>query len=314
MNVMDNTLNKLFVNENKKKIKLNQLLEAPQEWNFYRKLPAKKMQELIDSILTVGLLNPIIVWEQDNGNYMILSGHNRVRAYSILNKNSKDGKEYSAIEAIIKQKDEINEEIAKQIIIDTNWVQRDLSTSEKVKSIMTKYTQLKKISKLNKNYFDINSLIAKEYNLTKRQIINYKTLNKLIPKIQQSIDDGNVNLVTGLKLAKLPVEIQNHIYNKYILTNKYNIVNSKYKSLTTEMSVEDIDKLFEEKKSTMGKFCIQYPDKETGIYKKAYVSYPIEDEKYFYGLIDIFCGGRHDLIIMEDDTYKEGDFIFTKIK
>ena len=64
---------------------LTQLESAPDEWNFYDKLPPQKMAELIESIQTLGLLSPIIVWKRKESNkYMILSGHNRVRAFKMF--------------------------------------------------------------------------------------------------------------------------------------------------------------------------------------------------------------------------------------
>jgi ParB family chromosome partitioning protein len=59
-------------------IELDKLKEAPSDWNFYSPLSEKKMEELIESIKSNGLLHPLVVWEQDDGNYIVLSGHNRL--------------------------------------------------------------------------------------------------------------------------------------------------------------------------------------------------------------------------------------------
>ena len=72
---------------------------------------------------------------------MILAGHNRVRAYSMLYEQTGNEK-YKKIFACIKKKNEISEDEARAIIIDTNFVQRQLSTIEKTKSIVIKYNQL----------------------------------------------------------------------------------------------------------------------------------------------------------------------------
>ena len=63
---------------------LDKLSPAPTEWNFYAPLPDDKLLELIESIQTNELLHPIVVWKQPDGALMILSGHNRVRAYTAL--------------------------------------------------------------------------------------------------------------------------------------------------------------------------------------------------------------------------------------
>ena len=65
-------------------VPLDKLSPAPAAWNFYAPLPDDKLLELIESIRTSELLHPIVVWKQPDGDLMILSGHNRVRAYTCL--------------------------------------------------------------------------------------------------------------------------------------------------------------------------------------------------------------------------------------
>ena len=85
-------------------VNIDDLYSAPDDWNFYDRLPAGKMQELIESIISIGLQEPVIVWKKDDsGKYMILSGHNRVHAYKILCENQ-DSEKYSKIHAVIKDK------------------------------------------------------------------------------------------------------------------------------------------------------------------------------------------------------------------
>ena len=65
-------------------VPLDKLSPAPADWNFYAPLPDDKLLELIESIQANDLLHPIVVWKQPDGTLMILSGHNRVRAYTAL--------------------------------------------------------------------------------------------------------------------------------------------------------------------------------------------------------------------------------------
>jgi len=65
-------------------VPLDKLSPAPADWNFYAPLPDDKLLELIESIRANDLLHPIVVWKQPDGALMILSGHNRVRAYTAL--------------------------------------------------------------------------------------------------------------------------------------------------------------------------------------------------------------------------------------
>ena len=82
---------KLETDENTIKVDIDKLENAPKDWNFYRKLPDDKFLELVESIQNKGLLHPIVVWEKED-NYMILSGHNRARAYQKLYEITNDEK------------------------------------------------------------------------------------------------------------------------------------------------------------------------------------------------------------------------------
>lgn len=226
------------------KIDLDKLEDAPKEWDFYTPLSDYKMGELIESIVDNGLLNPIIVWEQEE-NYMILAGHNRVKAYKMIYEQTKDEK-YKKIYACIKKKDEINEDEARAIIVDTNFVQRQLSTIEKTKSIVIKYNQLGR-KKRNSGGKTTSAIIAEQYNLKERQIYNYYKLNNLIPEFMERIDSGTLSIKSGLKIAAIAKELQRYMYNNYndILNNK------KIKDLNIS---EDRDALTNQLKSPMKEF------------------------------------------------------------
>ena len=215
-------------------VDLNDLYSAPDEWNFYDRLPAGKMQELLESIVSIGLQEPVIVWKRDNsGKYMILSGHNRVHAYKILRDNQ-DAEKYSKIHAVIKESD-LSEEEAKEIIVDTNWVQRQLTTIQKARSINFKYRKLKKDSLERKLKFDINSIIADEYNITSRQLISYKCLGNLTEKVQNAVDNDKLSIKAGVAISKLIPEDQDYIIDNYeisVLNKNYSKIKSSFDNET----------------------------------------------------------------------------------
>lgn len=223
-------------------VDLNDLYSAPDEWNFYDRLPAGKMQELLESIISIGLQEPVIVWKRDNsGKYMILSGHNRVHAYKILRDNQ-DAEKYSKIHAVIKDSD-LSEEEAKEIIVDTNWVQRQLTTIQKARSINFKYRKLKKDSLDRKLKFDINSIIADEYHITSRQLISYKCLGDLTEKAQNAVDNDKLSIKAGVAISKLVPQDQDYIIDNYeisVLNKNYSKIKS---SFDNESGKIDRDKL-----------------------------------------------------------------------
>jgi len=194
-------------------IDINKLISAPSEWNFYSKLPEEKFLELIESIEKNSLLHPVVLWEKNDG-YMILSGHNRVRAYKALYEMTKDEK-YSKIPAIVKRKDDIDENTAREIIVDTNWIQRQLTTYEKTQSILQKYVRIKSEKKKGEKTRD---LIAGQLGISGRMVQNYLSLNMLNSGFFELIDESVINIKMAVLLAKLPDQTQ-----KLILKNKDDI-------------------------------------------------------------------------------------------
>lgn len=222
------------------------LEDAPSEWNFYKPLNDNKMTELIESIEKNGLINPVIVWEKEesslsNPKYMILSGHNRVKAYKML-LSITNNVEYNKIAAIVKGKNDITEDEAKEIIIDTNWVQRQLSGVEKAQSIIRKYALLQKKYSKNERQGRLRDVIAKEYNITGRQIDNYRNLENLIEEIQMMVFNNEISITAGCEAAKLKKEIQKWIYDNY--PEKINT--SYIRKIKADMEIDDVKKIFEE--------------------------------------------------------------------
>lgn len=197
---------------NIRSIAIDSLVSAPEEWNFYKPLSDSKMEELLGSIRSNGLLHPIVVWEQADGKYMILSGHNRVRAYEMLEEKLGDGS-YEKISALIKKSDEIDENDAREIIIDTNWVQRTLSAIEKSKSIIEKYAVLEKKKKSGDGR--VRDLIAEEYKITGRFVDEYRRLENLIDELQVMVSKNTLSMTPAAKLALFDSDTQHWILENY---------------------------------------------------------------------------------------------------
>ena len=190
-------------------VKLNNLQDAPKEWNFYRPLSDGKFTELLESIEKNGLLVPIVIWEIDNNpsnpKYMILSGHNRKKGYEVLKKLTGNAK-YDEILASIKYKDELTPEEAREIIIDTNWVQRQLSPIEKAKSVIEKYIILQSKTRYEsgRNEYGegrLRNVVAEEYKITGRQVERYRSLQNLIPEIQELAHNNIISLTPAYEIA-----------------------------------------------------------------------------------------------------------------
>ncbi len=249
-------------------LKTESLSKSPAAWNFYEPLPEDKMLELIHSITENGLFHAIVVWDRgeeaeegafeelntirlnfDNssaaitekavtdgeevlGRYIILSGHNRVRAYSKLYEKTKDDI-YLSIPCVIKR--DIDTNTAKQIIIDSNFISRTLSAKEKVKSIHRKYVMLG-------NNTDAYQKIAEDYDLSIRQIQRYLSLTKLRLEFLNLLDLNKISMRSALILTKFSDEIQRKISDDFVRDkeNSYYLKNKNIAKLSSDMEYDEI--------------------------------------------------------------------------
>jgi ParB family transcriptional regulator, chromosome partitioning protein len=230
-------------------IETNKLQKAPADWNFYKDISNEKMYELVNSIKDIGLLHPIIVWEKEDNVYMILSGHSRKQAYDILFENTNDIK-YKKIYCYVKKKDEISEDEAREIIIDTNWIQRQLSSMEKAKSIFEKYAKIGRKKKSKTGESDniyVRDIIAKQYKISNRHVSNYYRLNFLIDGLKKLVAENKISIKAGVKLSKFDEDTQKWLFENHV--NSLN--NNNISKVDIKMSTKEIEKIFLSCKDTI---------------------------------------------------------------
>lgn len=203
-----------FIPENKpiKLIDIYSLSPAPTEWNIFPPISEMKFFEMILSILENGLFNPIIVWEREEG-YMILSGHNRVRAYKYIEEKKLSNKDFSKIEAIVYERAELDELKARAIIVDTNYVQREYSKSLLPQIIKQRVEIVKNDKNKKGKTLDI---VAKEMNMGRTTVYEEIVISdKIIPEIADFYYNGKINKKNLLKFANLSKEDQSLLFKNY---------------------------------------------------------------------------------------------------
>ena len=167
----------------------------------------EKMQKLKNSIETVGLLSPIVVNRTDKtGQFIIISGHNRVEAFRQLGKNR--------IPSSIK---DVDEETAAIMMVDTNFNQREeLLPSEKAFAYKIKVEANKrKAGRPEKNerhgvtHFKTSDKIGEESGESGRQVLRYIRLTELLPELLVKVDTGNIGFIPAVEISYLTKEQQN---------------------------------------------------------------------------------------------------------
>lgn len=204
-----------------------------------------EIESLMESILYFGLLQPInVIYIMDEDMYCIEAGHRRTEAIDRLiqkykNQEATESEDYTNYQKNVKQfetgypcnvvdilKDDIPydyaadiplEEIPESIIdseirlIITNEENRDRSPSVRAANVarLSRLYERKNLNKTKRSdKININKKIAEELNITERQVINYKNLNKLIPELKEEFDRNNISLKAGSNYARLSEDEQ----------------------------------------------------------------------------------------------------------
>ncbi|MBP3914460.1 ParB N-terminal domain-containing protein [Clostridium sp.] len=251
INITGENLPKILANINAQiiDIPIELLIPAKKEWNFFSKLSEDQKNDLKMSILKNGLLHPLIVWEQPDGKYMILSGHNRYDIFSEIYEEQKNNhpevaKSYTKILAKVFSYDSLDEAKAEEIVIDTNYLNRKLSPMEIQKCIYRKYKNLGRKSKFDKSPVTrTTDIIAEEYGLKSRMVANYIKLGDLIEDFEKYVDNKEITIRTAIKIAGLKEDVQRYLYDNYLekLLDKKNKSSNKIKA---NMITSEIDVIF----------------------------------------------------------------------
>lgn len=186
-------------------LSVDDLYDAPAEWNFFRPLPDAKFFELLESIEQNGLLVPLIVWERPDeaGGYMMLSGHNRARALRNLYARTGENR-FRQAQCVVYRQASLDEEQAREIIVDCNWVQRVLSPGEKAQAIYYKYVQMgrQKRGSGKRGY----AVVAEQFGLKPTQVYQYYKLAQIEPQWLERFDRGEITVKMAAYLADLSPE------------------------------------------------------------------------------------------------------------
>lgn len=166
----------------------------PFENHPFRVKDDAEMDQLVFSVLTQGLLTPIVVREIDTEEYEVISGHRRLRACQ------KAGIE--TVPALIYSMDR---DVAIIALVDSNLHREHLLPSEKAfayKMKMEAMSHQGTSSQLGTK-LRTDELIAQQSGESRNQIQRYIRLTYLIPEILQMVDEQKIALTPAVELSYL---------------------------------------------------------------------------------------------------------------
>ena len=174
-----------------------------------------RMQDLIESIRTNGILTPAIVRSVGKDEYEMISGHRRMHAAKILG--------MERIPVIIREMSD-DEAIVK--MVDSNIQREELLPSEKAFAYKMKMEAMKRQagrpSKENacQNGTNLRSdvIMGDEVGESARQVQRYIRLTELIPDILDYVDKKRIQFTVAVEISYIDKEIQKWIF-EYIKEN-----------------------------------------------------------------------------------------------
>lgn len=159
-----------------------------------------EMDKMVESVKANGVISPIVVRPKDDGTYEIISGHNRVEACRRAG--------ICLIPSFIR---EVDDDTAVILMVDSNLRQREeLSDMEKARAYELKLEAIKRQGTRN----DLTSgqvvrksesadLVGDEVGESGRQIRRYIRLNRLIPALQNAVEDKRISFNPAVAISHL---------------------------------------------------------------------------------------------------------------
>ena len=159
----------------------------------------EEMAELVESISTFGVINPVIVRKGEGERYELISGHRRKYACAKLG--------IETLPVIVR---DLSREEAIIFMVDSNLQREHILPSERAKAYKMKLDALKSQGKRN----DLTSVpMAQKSGKTSREIVGeqsgesqdqvrrYIRLNNLIPELLEDVDMGKIAFRPAVELS-----------------------------------------------------------------------------------------------------------------
>ena len=167
----------------------------PFEGHPFKVTDNEEMDQLTWSILTQGLLTPLVVRPLPNGEYEVISGHRRLHACK------KAGIE--TVPALIYA---IDRDAAAIALVDSNLQREKILPSEKAFAYKLKRDALSHQGVTSPQVGEKLLTVEKvglEAGDSKNQVLRYIRLTNLIPGILQKVDEGRIALTPAVELSYL---------------------------------------------------------------------------------------------------------------
>ncbi len=171
----------------------------------YKVKDDENMAELVESVKTRGLIQPVLVRPIENGMYEMVSGHRRKRAFEI-----------AGIEKIPARVQELTRDEAILSMVDSNLQRDEILPSEKAFAFKMRLEAMKRQGQR----IDLTSVPSAQKSKTSREILGeqvgesqdqirrYIRLTNLIPEMLDLVDEKKIAMRPAVEISYLTPEEQ----------------------------------------------------------------------------------------------------------
>jgi len=165
----------------------------PFEGHPFKVTDNEEMDQLVWSVLTQGLLTPLVVRPLPNGEYEVISGHRRLHACK-----------KAGIETVPALIYEIDRDAAAIALVDSNLHREKILPSEKAFAYKLKMDALNRQGTSRQVGEKLSvTQISEASGDSERQVHRYIRLTNLIPSVLQMVDEGKIALTPAVELSYL---------------------------------------------------------------------------------------------------------------
>ena len=171
----------------------------PFEGHPFKVTDNEEMDQLTWSILTQGLLTPLVVRPLENGEYEVISGHRRLYACK-----------KAGIEKVPALITEMDRDAAAIALVDSNLHREKILPSEKAFAYKLKLEAMNRQGQRTDltsdqlgRKLESADILAMESKDSKTQIRRYIRLTHLLPELLQKVDEGQIAFTPAVHLSHL---------------------------------------------------------------------------------------------------------------
>lgn len=170
----------------------------------YKVKDDENMLELVESIKTRGLIQPVLVRPLDDGTYEMVSGHRRKRAFELAN-----------LEKIPARVQELTKDEAILSMVDSNLQRDEILPSEKAFAFKMRLEAMNRqgmrtdrTSTPVESKFRTNEQLAEEVGESREQIRRYIRLTNLVPELLNLVDEKLIAMRPAVEISYFTPEAQ----------------------------------------------------------------------------------------------------------